>query len=383
MRGETIAWMQTMTDFGGSPAEAPLARQRLGVRLGCRAQGISLVISNAYGKDPLRLEHVGVQAGRATHAVTFAGKEACSVAPGAQLESDYVNIGVEPGEELVVESMPAPGQRSSTLGSYVDASMARLLEPDGCGDTEGPRYYYGLQAVVAQAIAPVRHVIFFGDSLTNQARFTGPASRALMQTRAGVVACNCGISGNRLLRAGDGGSAWARSFGPSAVDRFRADVTAGGRMAPDAVFALIGANDLFQASGTPEPRGTGADAETDSLPTARELLEGLERLQEEADALGARFIVGTLPPFRGSTSQGAPAWTYEKERVRQTVNAALRSWPHAHVVDVDALVRDPQNPTALETSCDCGDHLHWSACGGAVVAQEVVKAIRRTLAESY
>lgn len=364
MNERTVAWFQTMTDFTGSPVQIPMARQVISVRVGSSVPCVSLVLSNEFGVDPLVFERVSVASGGIKHAVSFSDEQRCVIEPGAWIESDPIPLGDSSTGELLVDITPAPKQLSTTMGSAIDTSMVR---PEGVVPRK-PWYYYGLCAVIGHDCPDVRHVCFFGDSLTNQALFSGPASLSIMSAYPDVVACNCGISGNRLLRAGAGESSWVRSFGAAGLERFSRDVTAGGYMTPNVVFSMVGVNDLFQAGGS---------APEHELPTADEIISGFKRLDEQAEAIGSTVIMGTLTPFCGSVSHGVQAWTEPKEKVRRAVNEWLRL--RGRIVDVDMIVCDEGDPTRLSDVCDCGDHLHLSRQGGRCVSDAIVSAVMQVM----
>lgn len=371
---DAVAWMQVMSDFCDSPAQGPMDDQLLIVKLGCSGMALSLVMSNEYGASNLVFDRVTACIDGSVAEVTFRGGAECAIQPGEVLDSDPVSLGFSSGDELQVRVFPHEGQRTRTMGSYVDGTMSRLaIQGAGASAAGGepwdhPAYYYGLKAVMARGGGAIYPVCFFGDSLTNQGRYTSPASLGIMHAHPKATCLNCGISGNRLLRAGSGDSKWVKSFGSSGIERFKRDVTFGGRIAPAVIFSMIGVNDLFQAGGT-------ADAE--ELPSADALIDGMKSLDRDAESIGAVHIVGTLTPFKGSVSHEREAWSRQKEEVRRTVNDYLRS--RGNIVDADALVRDEGDVEVLDARCDCGDHLHFSAAGGIVVAREVVKAVGNAL----
>lgn len=357
----TMVWGQTMSDFTSSPADTPATRQRINIWQPRRAHKVRITLSNRFGIEPLRIEHARLFHAGASASVTFGGVGACEITPGQELVSDWTEFALEPGW-TEVELVPAPNQRAVTLGSSIDHTVTNVTL-SGCGPAaaggaaaEGSQFYWGMQALEIQDDEPsAPTVCFFGDSLTNQGRYSGEATRRLAATYPSVTTLNCGISGNRLLRAGSGESLWTCSFGPAGVSRFESDVTFGGRARPDIAFVLMGVNDLYQATGTQH---------ADELPGHGELEDGLRALQSIAKRVGIQLVIGTIPPFKGASSHDDPAWAPAKEDLRQEVNAFIRSLPSGSWADVDAAVRDPDEPTRLDAACDCGDHLHFSQEGG-------------------
>jgi lysophospholipase L1-like esterase len=70
--------------------------------------------------------------------------------------------------------------------------------------------------------------------------------------------------------------------------------------------------------------------------------------------------------------EGSPAYTAEKEAVRQAVNAWIRSSKAFDaVVDFDAVTRDAASPTKLKATFDSGDHIHLNDAGYAAMAAAI------------
>jgi lysophospholipase L1-like esterase len=146
---------------------------------------------------------------------------------------------------------------------------------------------------------------------------------------------NEGISGNKILTDG---------AGVSALARFDRDVLA----QPNAktVILLEGINDL---SG-------GA--------TADQVIAGDRQIIARAHAAGKCILGGTLTPFGTSSAQEQAAVV--------TVNNFIRSSGEFDgVVDFNAAVRDPANPSRILPAYDSGDGLHpndagYQAMGNAV-----------------
>lgn len=361
MGGMATLWAQTMSDFTATPYARPCSRQELSVHVPVAARGLSIVLSNRYGIEPLVIEGVELACGAARTPLAFRGERRCTLEPGAHTVSDVVAVPTDGRAPLLVRLDPAPGQVAVTLGSSASSALVEVREPGPLGDMN---VYWGLEAVLGQGAVPARTVSFFGDSLTNQARYTAEATRLLAAALPGTVTLNCGISGNRLLRDSAVSERWGRSFGAAARSRFAADITFGGAVVPDVVFALIGVNDLYQAGGC---------APAEELPAPGELERGYRELASSSARLGCTLLIGTIPPFKGAVGHGLSAWTPGKERLRREANAFIRSLPHS--VDVDAAVRDPSDPCRLAAPCDSGDHLHFNAEAGRRVGETVAAAL--------
>jgi lysophospholipase L1-like esterase len=139
----------------------------------------------------------------------------------------------------------------------------------------------------------------------------------------------------------DGSTEGSDVFGPAAIRRLDADV-----LSQDGVTTVIlleGINDL---SISP-------------VATVDELIGGYRQLIERMHAHGLRVLLGTITPAGGA--EGVPA---DAEAKRQAVNTWIRDKsPADAVVDFDAVVRDPADPTRIAPQYDGGDHLHFNLAG--------------------
>jgi lysophospholipase L1-like esterase len=86
-----------------------------------------------------------------------------------------------------------------------------------------------------------------------------------------------------------------------------------------------------------------------------------------ARAQGIKIFGATLTPF-----EGAAYFTPEGEAKRQAVNEWIRtSKEYDGVVDFDAVMRDPKQPTKFVPEYQSGDWLHPNNAGYEVMANAV------------
>jgi lysophospholipase L1-like esterase len=111
----------------------------------------------------------------------------------------------------------------------------------------------------------------------------------------------------------------------------------------------------------------GARGADSSASIARQLIDAYQQMITRAHARGMRAYGATILPFAGS-QYGSP----EHEAARQTVNSWIRS-SHAFdgVIDLDAVMRDPAEPTRMRADVDSGDHLHPNERGYVVMAEAI------------
>lgn len=340
---------------------------RLRLRVSAAGRQVRVRLSNEEGRGPLAIGGAslalagpgGVRPGTLQR-LTFGGAAATTIAEGAPLLSDPVDLPVEPGTELIV-SVSLPGRLSlSPLGG-----AAMTLAP---GDQSGQE---NLQNAVpatgrplvtgVEVLAPrqTRVIAALGDSITDANHPRGPAGSwpehlaARLAARPGgprLALVNAGIGGNRVLGPGMGKAALAR------LDRdvLRIDGLA-------FLLVLEGTNDIG-------PSGVSARSGQGTAVTPDLLIAGYRQIIARAHARQVRAIFGTITPFAGAPSHSTPG----TEAVRQAVNRWIRtSGEPDGVIDFDRALRDPAAPDRLLAAYDSGDHLHPGPAGYQAMAEAV------------
>jgi lysophospholipase L1-like esterase len=333
---------------------------------------VRVVLSNAFGTAPMTIgaASVALRASEAAvktggKALLFGGQPSVTIPTGALFVSDPVTLAVPALSDLAIdlfipgdtESWPAPITTHSGANqtNYVSATGNHAgANPFPVASTTNSWFF--LQRVDVAAPAASAAIVAFGDSITDGTRSTLNANsrwpdelarrlQAQASTR-GLAVLNAAIAGNRLLFEAN------PPFGVNALARFDRDVLA----QPGAAFVVVleGINDV----GMARPGGP---------PSAAELIAAHQQLIERAHARGLKIIGATLTPF-----EGAAYFTPEGETKRQVVNAWMRtSKAYDAVIDFDAVIRDPQNPTKFLPAYNSGDSLHpndagYKAMGGSI-----------------
>lgn len=344
-------------------------RERIRISLG--GQRLRVVLSNRYGRQPLvigavHLARTGKGAAidpASDRPVRFGGQPGVTVAPGAQVLSDPVDLPVSALSEVAVSTY-LPGHTPVTTFHWGAQQTARVAPGDvtaarelpGAASLDGRAFVAGIWV---EGAADGQVVAAFGDSLTDGNGSTPGANRRWPDVLAdrlaphGIGVVNAGISGARV---------WGDRMGQNAMARFEADVLSqpGVRVAVIA----IGINDI----GWPD----SGFAPDDAPMTAARLAEGYRQLAAAARARGVRIVGATLPPFEGAL-QGTPLsghYSPAKDVVRHEVNRWIRSsGVFDAVADFDAVLRDPSHPARLLHAYDSGDHLHPGDAGYAAMAR--------------
>jgi len=300
--------------------------------------------------------------------VTFSGREAAEIPPGAPLISDPVDLPTTPLNKLRI-SIFLPNI-VDTCSCHPLAGQHAFVSPSGDHSPFdhnhsawiSPTYRAFLSAIEVEPLRAGPVIVAFGDSITDGFHATVDADkrwpdrlaeRLFAETRnSGAAVVNAGISGNRLLT--DGRTPYQ---GQSALARFDRDVLS----VPGAthVIVLEGINDIGAGGATP--------------PTAADLIAGYRQLIARAHAHRISVIGGTILPY-----EGARYFHDEGEAVRLEVNAWIRTGHEFdQVIDFDAAVRDPTHPSRLRPEWQSGDWLHPNDAGYQAMGDMIDLAIFR------
>jgi lysophospholipase L1-like esterase len=351
-----------------APAEgAAFSNQtlRMNARVSIGGDTLRVRLSNAYGVRPLTIgaAHVGVRATGAgivpesDRALTFGGETSATIAAGALLLSDPVQLSVTPLADVAI-TFWLPGDVPASFGiTGRYARQTNSISPPGDFSAEAVMPvgrltddWYFVNGIDVLAPPDTGGIVALGDSLTDAnisthdtfCRWPDQLARRLV-ARGGraMGVMNQGLGGNRILHD---------IRGDSGLRRFDRDVLA----QPGVTHAIVmlGTNDLRNRWAKPEEEVT-----------AEQMIAGLKQMALRAHARGIRIFGCTLTPFEHETFL-VGAWTPAREAVRQAVNAWVREGgAFDAVVDFDKGVRDPEHPTRMLPIYDCGDHLHPSDAG--------------------
>ena len=349
------------------PAQLRDQTFRQTARLSLGGPRLRVRLSNAYGTQPLQIDaaSVAVEAGAPPLALHFDGQPGVRIAPGEQRLSDPLALPTRNLQQVQVSTYlagPTPLQtfhwegRQTSWIAPGDQSHATALH-----DASPTTARVVLVGIDVEAPASARSVVIIGDSITDGAtasmdqdqRWTDHLATRLAPHGMAVV--NAGISGGRLLRDG---------MGAAALTRFPRDVLDQPGVA--SVIVLVGINDISWP-------GT-AFARDEARPTLAALQDGYRALAQQAHRHGLRILGATLPPFAAALP-GTPLADYyaqDKDALRRQLNAWLRTdSPFDAVIDLDAALRDPADPSRMAPAFDSGDHLHPGDAGNRAMAEAV------------
>lgn len=357
-----ILWQQVFSNYHN--LNFSLAKpQRLRFVHNVTGDQLRFELTNQYDTQPLEVDSLRISSDPDfTNAVfvTRGGEMTFSIPPFSKAWTDPITFSTEAGMPLYLEiSAHNESGVINTLASSLDHRLVEVLDYKNEVQRD---FYFGVTTVTAETTAKMT-IGFFGDSLTNQGFFSDQAATLLYEAYPNeVTTFNAGISGNRLLLAGNSASEWNESFGSAGIERFAADVL---EKAPQLVVSMIGINDLFHP---------GAGCPENELPTANDLITAIKEIAEKCAAAGIIFVPMTITPFKGAVNREISSWKPEKETVRLAVNRFIRTYPNC--IDLAAQVAEPADAASLQAVYDCGDHLHFSPQGAALIGTEIFHRLK-------
>lgn len=345
------------------------------VRISLGGRQLRVRLSNAFGTAPLEIGAASVarSAANATSRVdpatlkrlTFGGEARIVIPAGADYWSDPIPFSVEAGADLAISlHLPkAPDRQTGHPGSRASSHFGRG-EQVGATELAGariaPRWLVigGVEVDATGASA----LVILGDSITDGYGVQPDTNQrwpdALIKrmradpTTRNMAVLNAGIGGNRLRLDG---------LGPSALARFDREVLSVPGISH--LIVIEGVNDL----GTLTRDAPASPEQHRAL--VREMIGVLRQIVLRARAHGIKVIGGTIMPY------GASGY-YHPDAANEADRAAVNAWIRAPgnfdaVIDFDAAMRDPAQPTRLRAELDSGDGLHPSMVGYRAMADAV------------
>jgi lysophospholipase L1-like esterase len=361
-------WVGTWTTAPAPAESGAFTNQtlRMTMRASLGGNEVRVRISNAYGQRPLAIggahialrEHGAAIVPGSDRKLSFGGAATATIAAGAVQFSDPVALALPPLADLAV-SLYLPGEILTDFqitGRY--ARQTNYISPPG-DFTAAPVIpiatvtsdWFFVCGVDVLTSADTGGIVTLGDSLTDGnistmdgfCRWPDQLARRLMARPRGrpMAVMNQGLGGNRIL---------FDIRGDSGLRRFDRDVLS--QPGVTHVIVMLGTNDLRNRWRKPEEE-----------PNAAQMIAGLKQMAVRAHSRHIKIIGATLTPF-GNETYMANAWSPQREEVRVAVNNWIRDGgAFDAVADFDRALRDPEIPTQMLASCDCGDGLHPSDLG--------------------
>jgi len=335
------------------------------VRLSAAAQTIRLRFSNEFGNKPLRLGavHIALAGDKdailpgSDHVVTFAGRNAVDVPPGAPQLSDPLSWPLPAFARLAVsvhypgETVP-PAHTLFALNAW--QSPGEQTSAPALANPMPARSGLHLSQIDIVPARPGGSLVTFGDSITEGVASSVGAFRGWPDRLAERLQADAALRGWSVVNAGMGSNRLLHDTpSTNALSRFDRDVLSVPGV--KAAIVLLGINDI---------QYTHRNA-LEAVHAAEEIA-ALRQLITRAHAAGIRLYGATITPFEGS-----PDYTPEGEADRQAVNDFIRSGAFDGVVDFDAALRERAKPSQLDARFETDGHLHPNDAGYAQMGDSV------------
>ncbi|MEN3310547.1 MAG: hypothetical protein V7603_6749 [Micromonosporaceae bacterium] len=372
---------------------APDATVRQIARVSVAGAGIRVRLGNPFGSAPVTVRDgwlgrpVAPGAARlvpgSNHRLTFGGARTVAIPAGQAVLSDPVPVAVRAQEDLAV-SLYAPGSpvddhtfppfAYDPPASYIGTGGDTAADPSDAafpgypvvpGNTSStatgyhPGQTWWLDLVVADRPAARGTLVTLGDSITDGYNAYGPPGQRwtdvladrldALPAAARLAVANAGISGNTVSVQPNPYDPTGQCCGPPAPLRLDRDVLSvpGVR----AVLLLEGTNDI----------GGGGNAPP--APAAR-LIDAMRTIAARVHARHLRVVGATVLPMCNPAGSA-------KEATRLAVNEWIKtSGTFDAVLDFDAVLRDPADPTVMiaDLRNDC---YHPNAAGDQLLGRYI------------
>ncbi|MEV1289618.1 GDSL-type esterase/lipase family protein [Micromonospora sp. NPDC049679] len=368
----------TESALQGVHGTSPDATVRNVLTVTAAGQNLRVRLSNPFGATALAVRAVSVGRQRSAgqpglapgpaRVATFRGARHVTIAPGTSVWSDPVRLVVRAGDPVAV-SVYAPGApvndhtfpppETKTPGSFLSAGPG-----DATADQSGAAYgefrpgtLWWVDAIAATS--PARGtIVALGDSITDGygAVGGGPRWTDVLAERINELppwrqlsVANAGISGNTVSVQPNPYDPTNQCCGPPAPLRLERDVLS--LPGVEYVVLLEGTNDI----------GGGAYAPSAS---ASQVIEAMRKIAGRVHAAGKKIVGATILPMCNAAGSA-------QERTRLAVNEWIRtSRTFDAVVDFDAALRDPADPTVIYAPWR-NDCYHPNAAGDRVLGNSI------------
>jgi lysophospholipase L1-like esterase len=364
-----------LTEPGNLPP-TPLANSTLRqfIRTSVGGKLIRVRFSNAYGTAAVTINasRVALSSDSASagngdiypasdKTLTFRGAPGTVIPPGEVVLSDPIQFDL-PGVTNVAISTYFGNISATTINGHPGSrttsfifSGSNVVSAVSLPTASKTKHWYLITGIEVLGDSSSKSIAVLGDSITDGRGSTDDGNNRWPDVLAERLVANAPTAGVGVVNMGIGGNAIFGGLGPAAVNRFDRDVL--NQNGTRYLIVFEGVNDI----------GGGSS----SMTTATNLVNAYIQFANKAKARGLRAYGATITPFGGS---GYYSELHEQER--QFVNAWFRTNAvFDGVIDFDAAVRDPADPTKFKAEyypgVNASDWLHMNPLGYKAMADAI------------
>lgn len=326
---------------------------------------LRMQLSNIHSKEPVEIKSVFIADAadscdidvKSAKYLTFDGKKSVTIAPGGAVYCDETIYDLKPLQRLAItvnygENTPvnASSHRGSRTTSYIINGEAKPKTK--FVDAEKVDHWYNISCIDVLKSEPTPCIAIIGNSITDgrgsttnmQNRWPDFLAKAL-EGKVGVL--NLGIGGNAVVSGG---------LSEPAIVRFDRDVL--GQSGVSTVVIFEGVNDI----GGERPN---------HQEIVKNIIDAYTTFISKSKAAGKKVYLATITPYKNSFYEN-----HFSEAARLTLNDWIRANKDVDgVIDFDAAVRDPSNPSTLIPDYS-DDWLHLNPAGYEAMGKFAADAIK-------
>ncbi len=354
------------TGPGDMPKESLSGRSlREIVQVSIPGETMRMQFSNIHSKEPVEIKSVFIANAldscdidvKSAKYLTFNGKKSVTIPAGEAIYCDDINYDLQPLQKLAItvnygENIPvnASSHRGSRTTSYIIKGEAKPKTK--FVGAEKLEHWYNISCIDVMAPQETECIAIIGNSITDgrgsttnlQNRWPDFLAKAL-DGKVGVL--NLGIGGNAVVKGG---------LSEPAVVRFDRDVL--NQAGVTSVVIFEGVNDI----GGKRPN---------HQEIVNNIIEAYSSFIKKSKDAGKKVYLATITPYKNS---------FYEDHFSEAARLTLNDWIRANkdvdgVIDFDAAVRDPQNPSQLQEKYS-DDWLHLNPAGYEVMGQFAAETLK-------
>lgn len=343
---------------------------------------VRIRLTNRYGKQPVTIGHAtvalpfGANSGPgdlkpgSVKDLTFSGSRMVTIPTGGTAVSDGIDFTV-PAVQDVAISLYFPVATGPTSWHLAARETSYFGPGDNATSVSGAKMpttrtsWFFLNGLDVWNDNDKGTIAVLGDSITDGFKSTINAdhrwtdylaARLIKESKKGKApgVVNLGMAGNRTGL--DGTDQGFPELGYNTSARFESDVLS--QPGVKTLILEIGINDVWLSKDNSD-----------------NIIARIQQLGAKAHSAGLKVYICTLMPWNAFQQKpDVINYTPELDTVRLTINSYIRTQVDFDgVIDMDAAMRNPADPTKLRTEWDSGDHIHPNDIGNSMMANAVPK----------